>query len=75
MILICYDGSPGAQSAIEHAGGWLVANRPTVWEPFIDVMARSGAGWPLADLQAAHGNVHDRAALTEGIAARCRCRT
>jgi nucleotide-binding universal stress UspA family protein len=47
MILICYDGSPDAQSAIDHAAE-LLGGRPatvlTVWEPLADVMARSGAG-------------------------------
>ena len=48
MILICYDGSPDAQSAIDHAAK-LLGGRPatvlTVWEPLADVMARSGAGF------------------------------
>ncbi len=47
MILICYDGSPDAKSAIEHAGellGGQSATVLTVWEPFVEVMARSGAG-------------------------------
>jgi nucleotide-binding universal stress UspA family protein len=48
VILICYDGSPDARSAIEHAGE-LLGGHPatvlTVWEPFVEVMARSGAGF------------------------------
>ena len=51
MILIAYDGSPDSQSAIDHAGK-LLPGEPatvlTVWEPFIDVMARTGAGLGLA---------------------------
>jgi len=47
MILICYDGSPDSQSAIAHAGE-LMHGEPatvlTVWESFIDVMTRTGAG-------------------------------
>ncbi|MGZ4325074.1 MAG: universal stress protein, partial [Solirubrobacteraceae bacterium] len=47
MILIAYDGSPDARSAIDHAGE-LFSGEPatvlTVWEPFIDVMTRTGAG-------------------------------
>ena len=47
MILICYDGSADAQSAIDRAGE-LFAEQPatvlTVWEPFIAMMMRSGAG-------------------------------
>lgn len=50
MILICYDGSPDARAAIEHAGG-LFGGQPaivlTVWETFVDSMARSGAGMAL----------------------------
>ena len=51
MILIAYDGSPDAGSAIERAGE-LLSGEPatvlTVWEPFIDVMTRTGAGLGLA---------------------------
>lgn len=46
MILIAYDGSADAQAAIQHAGR-LFPNRPatvlTVWEPFEDIIARTGA--------------------------------
>jgi len=46
VILICYDGSADAQSAIDRAGE-LFAEQPatvlTVWEPFIAMMMRSGA--------------------------------
>ena len=47
MILIAYDGSKDAQSAIDRAGD-LMSGEPTtvlsVWEPFVDVMARTGLG-------------------------------
>jgi nucleotide-binding universal stress UspA family protein len=47
VILIAYDGSPDAQAAIELAGR-LFAGQPatvlSVWEPFVDVMARTGLG-------------------------------
>jgi hypothetical protein len=47
VILIAYDGSQDAQSAIDHAGE-LLSGEPaavvTVWEPFVDMMARTGAG-------------------------------
>ena len=47
MILIAYDGSRDAQSAIDLAGD-LMSGEPatvlSVWEPFIDVMARTGLG-------------------------------
>jgi nucleotide-binding universal stress UspA family protein len=52
MILICYDGSPDSQAAIERAGE-LMPGQPatvlTIWEPFVDVITRTGAGmefWP-----------------------------
>ena len=51
MILIAYDGSSDSQSAIARAGelfGGEPATVLTVWEPFIDVMARTGAGLGLA---------------------------
>jgi len=51
VILIAYDGSSDSQSAIAGAGE-LLSGEPatvlTVWEPFIDVMARTGAGLGLA---------------------------
>ena len=51
MILIAYDGSADAQSAIDKAGE-LFHGQPatvlTVWEPFVDVMTRTGAGFGLA---------------------------
>ena len=53
MILIAYDGSPDAKSAIERAGE-LMKDRPaavfTVWEPFEDVVARVGAGMAVANV-------------------------
>jgi nucleotide-binding universal stress UspA family protein len=56
MILICYDGSPDSQAAIAKAGE-LMHGEPatvlTVWEPFIDVICRAGAGmvpWEGIDL-------------------------
>jgi nucleotide-binding universal stress UspA family protein len=51
VILIAYDGSPDAQAAIDRAGeffGGEPATVLTVWEPFIDVMTRTGAGLGLA---------------------------
>ena len=47
MILIAYDGSKDAQSAIDLAGELMGGERTTVsspWEPFVDVMARSDIG-------------------------------
>jgi nucleotide-binding universal stress UspA family protein len=47
MILISYDGSDDAKAAIDRAGALFAGQQATVltvWEPFIDVLARSGAG-------------------------------
>jgi nucleotide-binding universal stress UspA family protein len=51
VILVCYDGSPDAQAAIERAGELFPGQAVTVltvWVPFVEVMARSGAGLGLA---------------------------
>jgi nucleotide-binding universal stress UspA family protein len=51
MILICYDGSVDSQAAIE-AAGELLSSEPatvlTVWEPFVEVLARTPSGFGLA---------------------------
>jgi nucleotide-binding universal stress UspA family protein len=53
MILIAYDGSDDARAAIDRAGE-LLNGQPatilTVWERFVDVMARAGAGLPIGDI-------------------------
>jgi nucleotide-binding universal stress UspA family protein len=53
VILIAYDGSVDAQAAIERAGQ-LLTGRPatvlTVWERFIDVVTRAGAGMPVGEV-------------------------
>jgi nucleotide-binding universal stress UspA family protein len=47
MVLLCYDGSDDAKAAIDRAGT-LLKSWPAVvlsiWEPFIDVIARAGLG-------------------------------
>ncbi|HTT29175.1 MAG TPA: universal stress protein [Solirubrobacteraceae bacterium] len=47
MILICYDGSPDSRAAVEQAAA-LFADQPatvlTVWEPFVEMAARSSLG-------------------------------
>ncbi len=51
MVLICYDGSTDARSAIEHAGE-LLSGEPatvlTVWEAFVDLVARTPTGFGVA---------------------------
>ncbi|MGO9497920.1 MAG: universal stress protein [Solirubrobacteraceae bacterium] len=53
MILIAYDGSADAQAAIDRAGE-LMKGQPatilTVWEPLSDVVARTGAGMAIGDV-------------------------
>ncbi|MGH2836502.1 MAG: universal stress protein [Solirubrobacteraceae bacterium] len=47
MILIAYDGSEDARGAIEHASRLFAGERVTVltvWQRFIDTMARVGGG-------------------------------
>jgi nucleotide-binding universal stress UspA family protein len=51
VILIGYDGSVDARSAIEHAGELLPGEAAivlTVWAPFVEVMTHTGAGLGLA---------------------------
>jgi nucleotide-binding universal stress UspA family protein len=46
MILFCYDGSPDAQAAIDHGAGLMPGAEATVltiWQPFVDSTAYSGA--------------------------------
>ena len=46
MILLAYDGSPDAQAAIDRVAQLLPgaeAKILTVWEPFIEILARTGA--------------------------------
>jgi len=47
MILICYDGSADSRAAVEHAAE-LFGDEPatvlTVWEPFVEMAARSSLG-------------------------------
>lgn len=47
MILIAYDGSADAQAAIDQAGALMngeSATVLTVWEPFVQLMIRTGVG-------------------------------
>jgi nucleotide-binding universal stress UspA family protein len=47
MVLLCYDGSDDAKAAIDRAGVLLKSSPSvvlSVWEPFIDVIARAGLG-------------------------------
>lgn len=50
MVLVCYDGSVDARAAVEQAAR-LFGDEPatvlTVWEPFIEIAARSTVGFGL----------------------------
>jgi nucleotide-binding universal stress UspA family protein len=51
MILIWYDGSPDARAAIAHAGELLRGQSAavlTIWEPFLEFLARTPMGLGLA---------------------------
>jgi nucleotide-binding universal stress UspA family protein len=51
MILICYDGSDDAKAAIEQGARLLAGQEATVltiWQPFVDVLARTPSGFGLA---------------------------
>jgi nucleotide-binding universal stress UspA family protein len=51
VILICYDGSSDAHSAIDRAAELLPGSEATVlsvWEGFAEVLARSGGGFGVA---------------------------
>lgn len=52
-ILICYDGSPDAEAAIDAAGGLFTGRSAvvlTIWEGFTGVITRAGAGMAIASL-------------------------
>ena len=50
MILLCYDGSEDARTAIAHAGKLLPGQSATVltvWEPFMELLARTSFGYSM----------------------------
>jgi nucleotide-binding universal stress UspA family protein len=51
MMLICYDGSPDAEAAVERAAEPLKGESSTVltvWQPFVEVLAHTPSGFGLA---------------------------
>jgi nucleotide-binding universal stress UspA family protein len=52
VILLCYDGSDDARAAVETAGRLLGHDGPmtvlTVWETYVDMLARTGFGLAFA---------------------------
>jgi len=67
VILLCYDGSSDAQSAIDRAGE-LLSGQPatvlTVWEPFVAAMTRTTLSFEEIDA-ASEQAAHERA--EEGV--------
>jgi nucleotide-binding universal stress UspA family protein len=52
-VLICYDGSPDAEAAVDAAGSLFAGNPATIltiWEGFSEVLTRAGAGLAAAPL-------------------------
>ena len=80
MVILCYDGSPDATSAIDRAGTLLKSSPAvvlSVWEPFVDVIARAGLGlaygapsWDVDEVDAASERA--ATALADEGAARAR---
>jgi nucleotide-binding universal stress UspA family protein len=65
-ILICYDGSPDADQAVDRAATLFpgqAATVLTIWEGFIEVLSRTGAGLAAAplDFEQIDANSADRA--------------
>jgi nucleotide-binding universal stress UspA family protein len=50
MILICYDGSADADTAVDAAAEMMPTQQATlltVWEPFVEIVTRAGPGFEL----------------------------
>ena len=79
VILIAYDGSADAQAAIDTAGQ-LMKGQPatvlTVWERLTDVVARTGAGVPIGEVdyesvdESSEDQAHQRARKVPSARAR-----
>lgn len=73
MVLICYDGSADAKSAIDQAGRLFTGQTArvlTVWEPFEQVLMRSPGGLgPMAGLSDVERIDASRAKDAEAVAA------
>jgi nucleotide-binding universal stress UspA family protein len=80
MVLLCYDGSADARFAIDRTGTFLKSSPAvvlSVWEPFIDAMARAGLGLAYSEINFDVDEVDARAerhamALADEGAARAR---
>jgi nucleotide-binding universal stress UspA family protein len=67
-ILICYDGSPDADRAIDQAGRLFAGREATVltiWEGFTEVLTRSAVGLAAAPLNFEEIDVANRAGAAE----------
>jgi nucleotide-binding universal stress UspA family protein len=62
VILICYDGSPDSSAAIEQAAD-LFGDQPatvlTVWEPFVEIIARTPVGLGLVPMMPDIGEIDE----------------
>ena len=82
MILLCYDGSEDARTAIAHAGKLLAGQSATVltvWEPFMELLARTSFGYgmtgPIEDIEqidtanreGAQGRAQEGTELARGV--------
>jgi nucleotide-binding universal stress UspA family protein len=59
MILVCYDGSPDAQAAIDRAGQLFAGSETTVlalWETILETLSRNGSLGMGLGLSGAYGN-------------------
>src|SRR5438270_6629971 len=65
MIMICFDGSEDARAALQ-AAGELFADQPvtvlTVWQPFVEVAARSSVGFGMVPQLPDSGSIDDASA-------------
>jgi nucleotide-binding universal stress UspA family protein len=71
MILICYDGSPDARAAVDHAGRLMAGSEATVlvvWETILETMTRSGSLGMGFGMVGPYGDQDDADAATEKAA-------
>jgi len=62
MIVICYDGSPDARAAVERSGELFAGHTATVltvWEPFVEVVARTSVGFGMVPSIPATDNIDE----------------
>jgi nucleotide-binding universal stress UspA family protein len=68
MILVCYDGSPDAQAAIDRAGQLFAGREATVlalWETILETLSRNGSLGAGLGLSGAYGDDGTDAAIRQ----------